>query len=257
VLSLIPVGIRDQYINGQNEALITFTTVDLAMTQRENLKEQVTHDIDFLSPPPGVQAHITGDFDIFTSLISDITDSKEMMTYLGFLFVVLCLGLIYRNYYAITPIVPIICIVGWNAVAMFILGVDYSPLTACLGSMTIGVAAEYTILVMERFLEEKKKTHSVIDAIQASVRKIGSAILVSGLATTFGFSALMLSDFPIIANFGLLTVIAVLFSLIGAICIMPAILSTMNRFIHGAEDTIHHIEEIEHDVLAGYREHHH
>jgi predicted RND superfamily exporter protein len=45
----------------------------------------------------------------------------------------------------------------------------------------------------------------------------------------FGFAALMLSSFPIISNFGLMTVIAVLFSLIGAIAIMPAILSVLIR----------------------------
>ncbi len=37
---------------------------------------------------------------------------------------------------------------------MYLLGIDYTPLTATLGSMTIGVAAEYTILVMERYAEE-------------------------------------------------------------------------------------------------------
>jgi hypothetical protein len=59
------------------------------------------------------------------------------------------------------------------------------------------------------------------------VNKIGTAITISGLATFFGFSALCLSSFPIISNFGVTTLIAVGFSLIGAIFIMPAILSVM------------------------------
>jgi hypothetical protein len=59
------------------------------------------------------------------------------------------------------------------------------------------------------------------------VNKIGTAITISGLATFFGFSALCLSSFPIISNFGITTLIAVGFSLIGAIFIMPAILSVM------------------------------
>ena len=95
---------------------------------------------------------------------------------------------------------------------MYILGISYSPLTATLGSMTIGVPAEYTILVMERYTEEEKRLHDHIAAIQESVNRIGT-ITVSGLATFFGFSALCLSSFPIISNFGVSTLIAVGFSL--------------------------------------------
>ena len=108
---------------------------------------------------------------------------------------------------------------------MVAIGLHYNPISACLGSMTIGVASEYTILVMERYIEEKKCCERNIDAIKKSVQKIGSAVTVSGLVTASGFSALMLSVFPIVSSFGLSTVIAVLFSLVGAIVIMPAVLT--------------------------------
>ena len=62
-----------------------------------------------------------------------------------------------------------------------------------------------------------------------AVKKIGSAVTVSGLVTASGFSALMLSSFPIVSSFGLSTVIAVGFSLIGAIVIMPAILMLLAK----------------------------
>jgi predicted RND superfamily exporter protein len=112
---------------------------------------------------------------------------------------------------------------------MYIMGITYNPLTCTLGSMTIGVAAEYTILVMERYEEEEARLHDPIAAIQESVKKIGTAITVSGLATFFGFSALLLSTFPIISNFGLTTLIAVAFSLLSAIFIMPAVLSVIGQ----------------------------
>jgi len=137
--------------------------------------------------------------------------------------------LVYRHFHAISPLVPIIAIVGWNAVAMYILGIAYTPMTATMGSMTIGVAAEYTILVMERYAEEEERLHDPIAAIQESVQKIGTAITVSGLATFFGFSALCLASFPIISNFCIVTLIAVGFSLLGAIFIMPAVLSIMGQ----------------------------
>jgi predicted RND superfamily exporter protein len=213
------------------------------MPQQDELKTQMNNDLVLIAQPPGIKASITGNFDLFTSLISDIAKSKEQMTLLGFVLIVIFLALVYRKIHAITPIVPIVCVVGWNAVAMLILNIDYTPMTACLGSMTIGVAAEYTILIMERYLEERETAASTLDAIRESVRKIGSAIMVSGFATFFGFSALMLSNFNMISNFGLTTVIAVLFSVTGAITIMPAVLSVLDDLIsdfHGIEEKVLH-----------------
>jgi hydrophobe/amphiphile efflux-3 (HAE3) family protein len=244
VITKIPEGIRNEFVNGRTETVIEFSTKRLEMPQQDELKTQMNNDLILLTPPPGIKASITGSFDLFTTLISDIAESKEQMTLLGFVLIVAFLALIYRKIHAVTPIVPIVCIVGWNAVAMLILNIDYTPMTACLGSMTIGVAAEYTILIMERYLEERETAASTIDAIRESVRKIGSAIMVSGFATFFGFSALMLSNFNMISNFGLTTVIAVLFSLIGAVAIMPAVLSVLDELIHDVHDiedrVLHH-----------------
>ena len=120
-------------------------------------------------------------------------------------------------------------VIGWNSLAMIALGQSYNMLTAVLGSMTIGVGSEYTILVMERYLEEYEKSGDRQMAILEAVRKIGSAVIVSGLVTAAGFSALMVSSFPILSGFGLGTVIVVIFSLIGAIVIMPAMLTLAGK----------------------------
>ena len=95
--------------------------------------------------------------------------------------------------------------------------------------MTIGVASEYTILIMERYLEEKENGLDVISAIQVAVQKIGTAITVSGLTTVFGFAALLLATSPMIQNFGAITVVTVVFSLLGAIIVMPASLAVFEN----------------------------
>ena len=227
VIEKIPAEVKKPYLSGSMEGVIRFSTIKLEMSSMNDLKVQMEKDIRFLQPPTGITLEPVGSFYLFTSLINGLVSSKEAMTLLGFVLVFVFLALVYRHLHAITPLVPIIFIVGWNAVAMYVLGIAYTPLTATLGSMTIGVAAEYTILVMERYAEEEERLHDHIAAIQESVNKIGTAITISGLATFFGFSALCLSSFPIISNFGVTTLFAVGFSLIGAIFIMPAILSVM------------------------------
>jgi hydrophobe/amphiphile efflux-3 (HAE3) family protein len=242
VIEKIPADVKKSYLSGSMEGVIRFSTINLEMTTQNALKIQMEKDITFLQPPVGITLAPVGSFYLFTSLINGLTSSKEAMTLLGFMLVFAFLALVYRHLHAVTPLVPIIFIVGWNAGAMYMLGIAYTPITATLGSMTIGVAAEYTILVMERYTEEEERLHDHIAAIQESVNKIGTAITISGLATFFGFSALCLSSFPILSNFGITTLIAVGFSLMGAIFIMPAILSVMGDLTERLEKRKKHTE---------------
>lgn len=236
VLAKIPRDTRESYLASSLSGIIRFSTGDLSMTQERGLKDQMVSDIGFVEPPVGITIQPTGSFEMYTTLLGSMAESKEQMNILGFIFVFVFLILVYRHFHAVSPIIPIIFVVGWNAVAMYVLGIEYSPLTATLGSMTIGVAAEYTILVMERYSEEQERLHDPIAAIQESVNKIGTAITVSGLATFFGFSALCLATFPIISNFGVTTLIAVAFSLLGAIFIMPAVLSVIGQITEWFEN---------------------
>jgi uncharacterized protein len=246
VLAKIPSDTRESVLSDPMCGIIRFSTTDLSMSQQNSLKEQVKKDIEFLEPPVGISVEPAGNFELMTSLLGAMSESKDTMTILGFIFVFVFLILVYRHLHAVSPIIPIIFVVGWNAVMMYAIGLTYNPLTATLGSMTIGVAAEYTILVMERYAEEEERLHDPIAAIQESVNKIGTAITVSGLATFFGFSALCLATFPIISNFGISTLIAVAFSLIGAIFIMPAVLSLV-----GSLD-----EWLQHRKNPGHEENH-
>jgi hydrophobe/amphiphile efflux-3 (HAE3) family protein len=229
VLSRIPESETKPYLNGRMEAVIEFSTVEMEGKTAKSVLENVKKDLAWFMPPPGVSATLTGTMEMGATMIQEIEDGKTFMTVLGFVLIFAFLLLVYRKFRAITPLIPIVMIVGWNGAIMYLLGIDYTPLTAVLGSMTIGVASEYTILIMERCEEELAAGGDIYTAIRTSVQKIGTAVTISGLTTVFGFSALILSPFNIISNFGLVTVLTVGFSLVGAIMVMPAVLALMGR----------------------------
>jgi hydrophobe/amphiphile efflux-3 (HAE3) family protein len=231
VVSRIPEELKKRYIDGNTHAVIEFSTIDMENEAGMSMMEQMRKDLEWNKPPIGTFASVTGMGEMFTNLIREIREGKMLMTILGFGLIFGFLLFVYRKVVkAATPLIPIMLIVGWNGLIMFLLGIDYTPLTATLGSMSVGVASEYTILIMERCYEERTRGLELIPAIQASVQKIGTAITISGMTTVFGFAALMLSTFGIISNFGLVTVISVFFALIGAIIVMPAILVLAGRF---------------------------
>ncbi|MDP3397275.1 MAG: hydrophobe/amphiphile efflux-3 (HAE3) family transporter [Methanoregula sp.] len=238
VMKKIPPQIRNRYVSWNTEAVIEFNFIampnDIAMSTIEQMKK----DLAWKKPPPGIHASFTGMWEMFTNLIREIRDGKTFMTILGFGMIFVFLYIIYRKFTkAATPLVPIIMIVGWNGLIMYMLAIDYTPLTATLGSMSVGVASEYTILIMERYYEERANGLALLPAIQYSIEKIGTAITVSGMTTVFGFAALMVSAFGIISNFGTVTVISVFFALAGAIIVMPAILVLVGMMEGGSTDT--------------------
>jgi hypothetical protein len=225
VLATIPPDQLDLYQLDDTTSVITINTISMGINEQCTFSDNVVREIAWLEPPPGAEVTPTGDFTLYTILTGQIIENKDKMTFLGFVLIFVFLLLVYRKGVALTPLVPIICVIGWNPLAMVALGQSYSILTAVLGSMTIGVGSEYTVLIMERYMEEYRKSGDRIGSIRLAVRKIGTAVTVSGLVTAAGFSALMLSSFPIISGFGLATVIVVLFSLLGAIVVMPAVLT--------------------------------
>lgn len=230
VLEKIPDSEIRRFTSGNQITIIQFSLAEMSPEQGLAMVNAITSDLAFHRPPAGVTATLTGNTDMFARLITDIKTTKVTMTLLGFGLISGFLLLLYRKFTAISPIIPIFMIVGWNSLIMYALGIDYTPMTAVLGSMTIGIACEYTILIMERYNEERRAGSDVDTSIERSVQKIGTAITVSGLTTVFGFSALVMSAFKIISNFGTTTVITVGFSLLGAILVMPAVLKIISRF---------------------------
>jgi hydrophobe/amphiphile efflux-3 (HAE3) family protein len=230
VLASIPPDQLRTYQVDDTTSIIMINTLAMEIDEQVAFSDNVERDIAWLGPPPGAMVTPTGSFTLYTILTKQVIENKDQMTFLGFVLIFVFLLLVYRKGIALTPLVPIICVIGWNPIAMVLLGQSYSILTAVLGSMTIGIGSEYTILIMERYLEEFQESHDRIEAMKRAVRKVGTAVTVSGLVTAAGFSALMMSSFPILSGFGLATVIVVILSLVSAVVVMPATLVLASRF---------------------------
>jgi uncharacterized protein len=225
ILQKIPEDEKSAFLEGDITTVIEFETEELSNMEKNELVKSIRKDITWIDPPAGISAMPAGMSQITGDLVENLGVSKNHMTALGFGMILVFLVFVYRRFSSLLPVIPIAMILGWNSLIMYILNIEYTPLTACLGSMTIGIAMEYTILVTERFEEELNAGEEFFTAILTGVKKIGSAITISGATTLLGFSSLILSDFNVIKMFGETTVITIFFSLVGGIVVMPAIIS--------------------------------
>jgi predicted RND superfamily exporter protein len=149
-----------------------------------------------------------------TTTIGALTEGRVEMSLLGLVLIFALLLIIYRDLIkALLPVLPMLVVIGWMGGVMYLGGLKYTPLTATLGALVLGVGSEYAILMMERFYEELERVGDPFEALKITANRIGSALMASGLTVVFGFAALITSPFNITNNFGVVTVMAVVFAL--------------------------------------------
>ncbi len=233
--SQVPQMQKDRYVNGKNMLLLNFgignAVTDIGLKGVRELTGVVQEDIAWMSPPPGVEVTITGNSVVFTAVIWSLTSGRVAMTLTGLILVFTGLLVIYRDWLkAITPVVTMFMVIGWAGGIMYLTGLDYTPMTATLGALILGVGSEYAILMMERYYEEKDKGADPAQAMCTASAKIGKAIFASGLTTLAGFSALIASPFSMNSNFGLMTVMDVTLALLATFMVFPAVIVKLDEW---------------------------
>ena len=228
ILKTIPEETRDRYVYGRTTALLNLDIGDavsgLGLPRIERLIELVEADLKWMPPPPGVTVTITGNSVAMTTVIGALTTGRIAMTFTGLVLILGGLFLLYRDWLkAIIPVLTMTFVIGWSGGVMYMLGMDYTPMTATLGALILGVGSEYAVMMMERYFEERENGLSPIEAIRISTGKIGVAITASGLTTLAGFSALIASPFSMNRNFGIVTVIDVLLALLATFLVFPVL----------------------------------
>jgi uncharacterized protein len=103
---------------------------------------------------------------------------------------------------------------GWGLAGSWLFGIDLSPLSVALGSLTTATACEFTVLL--------------VYATASGARTLRRTIGVAALAASLGYLALVASKLEVIRDFGLLLAATVGLSLLAAYLVVR-VLPVENR----------------------------
>jgi hypothetical protein len=230
VLDRVPPERRQRFYTDGYARMVVVTEPDVTTEETLSLIGSVRSALELSRPPAGVDAQLTGTSVVSTPSIIEQIESRDRITGFGVVAVFCLLLLYYRDpVKATAPLVPMLFVVGWQNIYMAAFDIRVSPLGASLGALSVGIGAEYTVIVMERYFEEKRRGADPLDAIETAGARVGKAISISGMTTVFGFSALVLSPFPIISDFGFLTVGVIFLTLVAAITTLPPVLVVLDQ----------------------------
>jgi hydrophobe/amphiphile efflux-3 (HAE3) family protein len=182
--------------------------------------------------PAGVRAALAGLPVLAADANAEIASGSRrvLMLLAGLLTVASVLLVALRNpWRALVPLVPIALATGWSALVLFALRVPLNPMSVTLGALVIAISTEFSVLLSERYREERRRGHEPPAALQRTYRSTGAAVLASGATAIAGFAVLVVSDIRMLRDFGFVTVVDLTVSLLGVLVVLPAVLLLAER----------------------------
>ncbi len=182
--------------------------------------------------PPGVRAALAGLPVLAADANAEVSSSgRRLLTLLaGLLAVALVLLAALRGVSrALVPLVPIVLATGWSALVLFALQIPLNPMSVTLGALVVAISTEFSVLLSERYRQERRAGRDPAAALQRTYRSTGAAVLASGTTAIAGFAVLVVSDIRMLRDFGFVTVIDLTVSLLGVLVVLPAVLLLAER----------------------------
>ena len=127
--------------------------------------------------------------------------------------------------------IPVILVIAWVFASIYFLGMSLNVMTIMIASLTVGLGITYGIHVTHRFVEDLNKFDSIDDACRSTVTNTGAALFGAAITTIGGFGILIFAPIPPLKKFGAISSLAILFSLIASVFVLPTFLSLWAKYV--------------------------
>jgi len=123
-------------------------------------------------------------------------------------------------------------IMVWGS--MYLMDIPLNVMTLTIAALTVGIGVTYGIHIAHRFSSEMGKGLSPEEAVMVTTGATGRGVLGAALTTAVGFGILNFSSMVPLAQFGLITAMAIAYAYIGATVALPTLLVIWGRRRHRA-----------------------
>jgi predicted RND superfamily exporter protein len=204
---------RDEYVQAVCEGKTTFTVFaacDSGPYAGTDNKPLFTVDL------PVANAHSS-------RLVQE--DTVKLMPLVA-AFILVCLYIAFRNVRAIAVSFTTLAIgVVWSYGTMGYLGIALNTLNMTIVPLVMGIGIDYSIHMINEFVEHKSEGHSDAEAFRIAGTRSGLALLIASATTVGGLIVLVFSPSLLIAQLGLVSAVALTVIYLLAITFIPAALT--------------------------------
>ena len=226
---VVPTGHLDVFGTGGG---VVFGQVDTTL-DLQHAKRHTKALRDALAARPGPPALVTGQpaiqHDLDPLFAGDVRRGEAVALPVALLVLVAVLGL---SLAVAVPFLFAACTIAAALAAVWALAhalpmVTYvTNLVALIG---LGLAVDYSLLVVHRFREELTRGGPVDAAVVRTTATTGRAVVASGLAVAVGLALLLLMPVPLLRSLGIGGLLIPLASIAAALTLQPALLSLLGH----------------------------
>lgn len=186
------------------------------------LKNELNQDMEDYGD---VKAIATGSLLITYSITNSLTQSQIISTMLSSFLAVVVLAVAYKNpLLGLIAIIPVGVSIIWILGIMHFIGYTLNVLTITVTSLTIGIGIDYAIHATERFRLIADRTGDVNKAVLETISHTGAALLIAAATTAAGFGILVFAPIPPRVQFGVITVLTIIYAFTTSMLLLPLIL---------------------------------
>ncbi|MEZ4743228.1 MAG: MMPL family transporter [Bdellovibrionota bacterium] len=180
---------------------------------------------------PGFNIRYTGGIQLMTELLILIATSQIQSFSIALIIISIMLFFLYGSIKMgiiamipnVFPIIIVLGAAGW-------LGIPLDNDTLLVVPIAIGIAVDDTIHFLTHYRAEVLEGLSSSDAIDSSLRKVGSAMTMTTVVLMAGYLVYLFSAYKPLTNFGILSSLAVTSALLADLFLLPVLIHISRPF---------------------------
>ncbi len=187
----------------------------------EHIFKKISEHLD-QTLPPGYSFKITGHPSLMVQSAGYIVDGQINSLLLTLVVIGIMILILLKDFKAgLLSLIPMSVAVIFNFGIMGWFGIYLDVATSTIATITIGIGVDDTIHFLNTFRYYRNLGEDINTAIQHTLEVAGKAILFTSMALIFGFSVMGLSTFKPLILFGVLMIITMVATTIGALLVLP------------------------------------
>jgi hypothetical protein len=235
----MPLAIHEDYYGGEEGRFLILMirpqSVSLAVDSARELIAKVVGIVGELSPSSydrdmkvGYCGNVVSTVEEYDTLKSDMLSTLALC-----IFLVVSVVLLYFLKLRIVVFLGVTLLVGISfTFAVTRVAIGYlNAQTAFLASIIIGTGINYGIILMGRYLEERKSGKEPLPAMEHALTRAWLPTLLGAVTTALSFSILMIARVRGLSQFGFIGSVGVMFCWISAMLFLPLMILVSERVL--------------------------
>jgi len=217
------------YLSREFQYSVVTVELDSAeVPDRAQLIETFQKAVTKVDRAKGTEVAVTGGLTVYYAWEEAVRTGFARSIIVSAVTIALVLFFVFRSPVTSTfTMIPILVAVLAAFGTMHFINIPLNFLTVMFGAVTLGLGVDYSVHLVERYHEELAKGNE--DALEVAVTRIGRNTIFTSLTTMAAFSSMAVAGLRMVAEYGLMSFIAISFSALSVLLFLPSFLVLESR----------------------------